>query len=82
MQFKSFEDFKNDLRKQLEHIAVMRRVGKDLGYDVNEIDQFIAEEGAIQFDRFEEKSEIELMVFMLNDILENAPDDIKSNLSL
>ena len=81
MQNKTFEEFKGDLRQGLEHLAVLRRVGLDLGFSKEEIDMFIAEEGAKQTERFESKSEAELMIYMLNDIMENAPDEIKESLS-
>lgn len=77
---KTFEEFKNDVRKQLEHLAILRKLGIGMGFDASEVDDFIAKEGAKQVEKFDKKSDVELILFMLNDIMENAPDDIKSEL--
>ena len=62
------QEIKDDLTKLLERIFMERKVAEDLGLDVNEIDEFIVEEGARQKTRFEEISTDEMIDLMINEI--------------
>jgi len=64
----TMEEIKNDIAKFLERIFVERRVAKDLDLDVEEIDQFIKDEGARQLEKFESMTSNDMIDFMLGEI--------------
>lgn len=64
----NINEIKEDIGKFLERIFLERKVAKDLGFDVSEIDEYIKSEGARQLQRFEEMSVEEAINYMLNEI--------------
>lgn len=64
-------DAKEPIRQSLRDIAIARRscILFD-GDDQNEVDEFIRQEGARQFEKADELDKWELLSFMLNEIIE------------
>ena len=71
------ETARNSVRKStiktIEHLAVLRRQATLLGVDKEEVDEMIYTEAKVQFDKFDDMDEERLMLFMLGDMLANAP---------
>ena len=73
---KGWNEVKKGITDTIQHLAVLRREAILLGIDKEDVDEMIYTESKGQFDKFEDMSEGRLMVFMLGEILTNAPKDM------
>ena len=80
MQKPTWEDLKGSIASAVEHIAVIRRECIALDIPKETIDEFIALTARSDFSKFENMSEGQLMVFMLQDLMMNAPQEIMNEL--
>lgn len=72
----NINEVKEDIGKALEHIFLCRRIASDLEFDVEEIDLFIKEYGEKQMHRFDNMTNEEIVASMVNDIVNNLPDEL------
>ncbi len=74
------ETARNEVRKGIirtvEHLAVLRREATLLGVEKKVVDEMIYTEAKVQFDKFDDMDEERLMLFMLGDMLTNAPKEM------
>ena len=64
----SIDENKKDIAKFLERIFMERKIARDMGLDVLEIDTFIETEGAKQMQRFDTMTVDDTIDYMLNEI--------------
>lgn len=64
----NIDEIKKDIAKFLERIFMERKIARDMGLDVSEIDTFIETEGAKQMQRFDTMSVDDTIDYMLNEI--------------
>ena len=72
----TWEDLKDSIASAIQHIAVLRRECITLDIPRETVDEFIALTARSDFSKFENMSEGQLIVFMLNEIMMNAPQEI------
>lgn len=71
-----WNEIKKSITRTIEHLAVLRREATLLGIDKDEVDEMIYTEAKGQFDKFDDMDEERLMLFMLGDMLTNAPREL------
>lgn len=71
-----WNEIKKSITEIIQHLAVLRRQATLLGIDKEEVDEMIYTEAKGQFDKFDDMSEERLMIFMLGDLLTNAPKEM------
>lgn len=76
MMSMEWNEIKESITEIIQHLAVLRRQATLLGIDKEEVDEMIYTEAKGQFDKFDDMSEERLMVFMLGEILTNAPREL------
>lgn len=64
----NIDEIKKDISKFLERIFMERKIARDMGLDVLEIDTFIETEGAKQMQRFDTMTVDDTIDYMLNEI--------------
>lgn len=64
----NIDEIKKDIAKFLERIFMERKIARDMGLDVSEIDTFIETEGAKQMQRFDTMTVDDTIDYMLNEI--------------
>lgn len=83
-KIKDEETARNEVRKgitkAIEHLAVLRREATLLGVEKKVVDEMIYTEAKVQFDKFDDMDEERLMLFMLGDMLTNAPREMISDM--
>ena len=76
MMSMEWNEIKKSITEIIQHLAVLRRQATLLGIDKEEVDEMIYTEAKGQFDKFDDMSEERLMIFMLGDLLTNAPKEM------
>ncbi len=64
----NIDEIKKDIAKFLERIFMERKIARDMGLNVSEIDTFIETEGAKQMQRFDTMTVDDTIDYMLNEI--------------
>ena len=62
-------NWRNDISKVVEALAVNRKAAMDFGASKEEVDEYITNEAKKWFDKFDEMSKTEMMVYMMGRII-------------
>ncbi len=70
-------NWRNDISKVVEALAVNRKAATDFGASKEEVDEYITNEAKKWFAKFDEMSKTEMMVYMMGRIIsEGGAEDV------